>query len=539
MREAGQPGATLEIRRSSGVLALATLGAGAMSAAYAVRAVADGSTVSAAAAAALGLIALAAALAWADARAPLLVADALGVRLRRRRSWSGLPWSDVTQVVVTRRTPGRDGSVEIVAGPTGYVVALGLATSVGPDDVALAVRTLVPDAVAVRELPRRRARAAAGAVGEPSLLPAHADLLGRHDGADLAHHGQRDTEHGDADDGPDVSASTGQGRRGRVTAALAATTVGATALQLDPHRPDRDGDRLPEARELRGVEGRPDLVFEPLPRAVAAVAHSAAPIEVAPAVGPADPVIGPRLRVARERSGLSTDQLSVRTHIRPHVIEAIEVDDFAPCGGDFYARGHLRSLARVLGLDGGELLVTYDARYSQPPVAARQVFEAELATGPHPSIRLARGGPSWAALLGVVLVLAVIWGVGRFVTDGGAAPAPAVGPTAPASTGSAAPAQTGGPDPAARSLAAVGAPTSTDLVLRGSGTGSKVVVRDADGAVVWKGRLDAGETQRLTVVGEAALTAAHGDAVAVRVDGTPRGPLGADGARATAVLGRS
>ena len=62
-----------------------------------------------------------------------------------------------------------------------------------------------------------------------------------------------------------------------------------------------------------------------------------------------DPVIGPELAAARTRVGLSVDELADRTRIRPHVIESIEVDDFVPCGGDFYARGHLRTLARVLG----------------------------------------------------------------------------------------------------------------------------------------------------------------------------------------------
>ena len=51
----------------------------------------------------------------------------------------------------------------------------------------------------------------------------------------------------------------------------------------------------------------------------------------------------------RAAAALTIDQLAERTRIRPHVIEAIEIDDFAACGGDFYARGHLRTLARVLG----------------------------------------------------------------------------------------------------------------------------------------------------------------------------------------------
>jgi len=65
----------------------------------------------------------------------------------------------------------------------------------------------------------------------------------------------------------------------------------------------------------------------------------------------ADPVIGPQVAAARRSLRLSVDELGERTRVRPHVIEAIEVDDFSACGGDVYARGHLRVLARVLGID--------------------------------------------------------------------------------------------------------------------------------------------------------------------------------------------
>ena len=80
-----------------------------------------------------------------------------------------------------------------------------------------------------------------------------------------------------------------------------------------------------------------------------------------------DPVIGPALAAARTRVGLTVDELAERTRIRPHVIESIEVDDFAPCGGDFYARGHLRTLARVLGQDPAPLLEQFDNRYATAP----------------------------------------------------------------------------------------------------------------------------------------------------------------------------
>src|SRR6185436_127458 len=121
------------------------------------------------------------------------------------------------------------------------------------------------------------------------------------------------------------------------------------------------------------------------------------------AVEAVEPVIGLQLTAARQRLRLSIDQLADRTRIRPHVIEAIEIDDFAPCGGDFYARGHLRTLARVLGRDPGPLLEHFDNRYATAPINARRVFEAELATGMTSAARRTAGGPGWILLVGAVL----------------------------------------------------------------------------------------------------------------------------------------
>ena len=133
---------------------------------------------------------------------------------------------------------------------------------------------------------------------------------------------------------------------------------------------------------------------------------------------PADnAVIGPLIAAARHRARLSIDTLSERTRIRPHVLECIEVDDFAACGGDFYARGHLRTLARIFGLDAQQLLDLYDDHYATAEIEARQVFEAELATGIGGGVRAIRTGPRWSLLAACVLALASVWGVARVFND--------------------------------------------------------------------------------------------------------------------------
>ncbi|MGH3425166.1 MAG: helix-turn-helix domain-containing protein, partial [Nocardioidaceae bacterium] len=534
----------LEVRRNAGVFGLATTTAAVMAVAYGWRAVSSGSTALWALVVLLGAVCLFYAAAWYDARSPLLVADTLGVRLRDGRDWHGLPWEDVADVVVhPRKGLFGDGEIEVVAHRgTGYVVPIGLATVCSSPDVAAAVGALASGdtAVTVVDTPEKDDTPETGGTD---------DTDDTDDADETVAEATRDAAEEAAPAEPDdpapaprphgspvaLVASAGRAIRANVSRTRPAS-VGTAALKADPDHdsdPGREHGRgwdralLPEARELRGTRGRVDLVFEPLPTPVdEEIAADAAPIEEWPAEAAENPVVGPQLAAVRERSGITVDALADRTRIRPHVIEAIEVDDFAPCGGDFYARGHIRSLARVLGLDADALVATYDERYAQAPVNARRVFEAELATGPRPSIRLAKGGPNWAALLGVVMVLAIIWGIGQFFTGGEDAAQTPVTSTVQQ------PAQ----DPG--SLAALGAPTSNDVVLHGVGQDSKVVVRDHTGKVRWKGMMTDGETRRLTVPGHATIVSEHGDAVRLRVNGNKKGTVGDTDDRAKTVRGK-
>jgi cytoskeleton protein RodZ len=73
-------------------------------------------------------------------------------------------------------------------------------------------------------------------------------------------------------------------------------------------------------------------------------------------VFPPDGAIGEELRDARVNAGLSLDEISSRTKIRVRILESIEANDFSMCGGETYARGHVRQMAKVVGLDPDELI---------------------------------------------------------------------------------------------------------------------------------------------------------------------------------------
>ena len=299
---------------------------------------------------------------------------------------------------------------------------------------------------------------------------------------------------------------------------------GANALRLDPsEREDGSAGDLPEARELRRP-GSVSLVEDTLrwgdrvsPIAKAGEAVEPIVIEDFSAVPAADPVIGPELAAARTRLGLSVDQLADRTRIRPHVIESIEVDDFTPCGGDFYARGHLRTLARVLGTDAAPLLAEYDAKYADAPISPRRVFEAELATGVHGGIRGTRGGPNWSVLVATVMVLVLAWSVARLVMD-----SPSTLNEAPTLNGS------GG-------LAAPGDPVP--VLLDAAGGGATVKVIDGNGRTVFDGDLAFGQTKSLAKVVQPVQVITSDGSLEVSVDGVDAEPVGDTGARSTRTFG--
>ncbi|MGO9218544.1 MAG: RodZ domain-containing protein [Streptosporangiaceae bacterium] len=129
--------------------------------------------------------------------------------------------------------------------------------------------------------------------------------------------------------------------------------------------------------------------------------------------------IGDALADARRQAGLTITQVSQRTCIRETIIRGIEHDDFSACGGDFYARGHIRSVARAVGADDEELIREYDAVHGAPQaIRAADVFE------PATPIKIReRRRPNWS--LAMVLVLAVIAGYGIYrVVNSTTAPPP-------------------------------------------------------------------------------------------------------------------
>jgi cytoskeletal protein RodZ len=113
--------------------------------------------------------------------------------------------------------------------------------------------------------------------------------------------------------------------------------------------------------------------------------------------------IGDTLAEARRHAGLTITQVSQQTRIRESIIRSIEQGDFSGCGGDFYARGHIRSIAAAVGADPVPLIREYDEEHGPPgAMRASQIFEPATPIKIREPRRLHLGKVLAVALLAVI-----------------------------------------------------------------------------------------------------------------------------------------
>jgi len=99
---------------------------------------------------------------------------------------------------------------------------------------------------------------------------------------------------------------------------------------------------------------------------------------------------------------MSVEDVTAATRIRGGLIRSIENDDFAPCGGAVYARGHIRSISRVLDIDPVPLVAEFDLAHSDEGVP-----QPALVPGASVDPQVAHSEPkraNWAAAMAVALV---------------------------------------------------------------------------------------------------------------------------------------
>ncbi|HEY3563354.1 MAG TPA: RodZ domain-containing protein [Kribbella sp.] len=227
--------------------------------------------------------------------------------------------------------------------------------------------------------------------------------------------------------------------------------------------------------------------------------------------------IGSELTAARERADMTIEQLSAATRIRSGLLIAMEADDFSRCGGNFYARGHIRSIARVVKADPAPLLATFDAEHAVEEEKSRR---EERAAVKKPRLNPAR--PRWAVVVGAILVSLMGWGMVRLFTlpsdiEANASKTATTTATVTTPTPKATPKPS--PKPTKKPSSHKPPALKTELTLMARGDGTYLTVRDRTNRTLFQGRLSRGIAQSVTSAGDIHVTVGNPGNLVVLLNG--------------------
>lgn len=122
--------------------------------------------------------------------------------------------------------------------------------------------------------------------------------------------------------------------------------------------------------------------------------------------------VADRLRTAREQAGLSIQEISARTRIKPAMLEAIEHGAWEQLPGEFFARAFTRTYARELGLPEAEILAGYE-QAAVPPAPPVPEVQRESRSRKFADLEASGSRTAWTTVALIVLVVAGVFFLNR------------------------------------------------------------------------------------------------------------------------------
>nr|WP_219632151.1 RodZ domain-containing protein [Stenotrophomonas maltophilia] len=242
------------------------------------------------------------------------------------------------------------------------------------------------------------------------------------------------------------------------------------------------------------------------------------------------------MRQAREAAGLTLEDVGSRLRMPVQVVKSLEEEQWQKLGAPVFVRGQLRSYARLLDVDVGQLLEQAQVGPVVPPTLVSHTYTPRAR-------RIAENLGRRVLYVGITAVLAVpVWFATRGHFDGSATPSPntasldaipAAVPVAPSAAGvepsapvevASGPASKPAATPYVASLSPVPRPAPTapaaanTLEMQFSGD-SWVDIGGPDGGTVEKALIKSGESRSFTPGQVARVTLGNASAVQVQQNG--------------------
>jgi cytoskeletal protein RodZ len=253
--------------------------------------------------------------------------------------------------------------------------------------------------------------------------------------------------------------------------------------------------------------------------------------------------LGSLIAKAREGAALSIEDLAGATSIRPALLRDIESNDFSHCGGQTYARGHIRNIAKCLNADETEFLRIYEEEQAIEKRTMHDLLvENNIMRKPTTNRKV-----SWKSLVVISIASLGIAGVAQIVVSNistvekatidiaAATDVATIQPTVEASVSASASAtistsssQSPTPTPSEQSSFSTG--IGVKVVINAVRAKSWLFVSDAAGRTLFSGQMSMGATHVFTSDNRLDFKVGNAGGVDVEVNGKKLSSIGPDGA---------
>ena len=231
--------------------------------------------------------------------------------------------------------------------------------------------------------------------------------------------------------------------------------------------------------------------------------------------------LGSLIAKARKDAGLSLEDLAAKTNIRISVLSEIEKNNFSHCGGETYARGHVRNIAAVLKADQKEFIRLYEEEQGGETRSIKDLLiENSVMRLPAEARKV-----SWKVLVIISVMSLFVVGIAQVVISNintndvvGAAPSASASPTA---------AESPSAEPSAESTFSSG--TGVEVVINAARAKSWLFVSDASGRTLFSGQVLRGAVKTFSSDSQLNLKVGNAGGVDLKVNGKKVQALGVDG----------
>ena len=238
--------------------------------------------------------------------------------------------------------------------------------------------------------------------------------------------------------------------------------------------------------------------------------------------------LGSMISKARKDAGLSIDDLSAATNIRGPLLREMEANNFSQCGGDTYARGHIRNIATKLNVDPQIFLTAYEDEQMHIDRSMQELLvENSVMREPSQTRKV-----SWKALATISVASLFVAGLAQIIISNDSTPdIPAIiqeSPTpspSPETTGEVTPTEEVSPT----DEATISTGQGVEVIITATRAKSWLFVSDATGRTLFSGQIAAGVTKTFSSDQQLNLKVGNAGGVDLLVNGEKIDSLGVDG----------